>query len=58
MDAVDKVLQELDVASIPKLVVWNKVGLYIFFVVIFENIISLCIAINCLLILYTGYFGK
>ncbi|XP_038975312.1 GTPase HflX-like isoform X5 [Phoenix dactylifera] len=25
MDAVDKVLQELDVASIPKLVVWNKV---------------------------------
>lgn len=24
-DAVDKVLEELDVASIPKLVVWNKV---------------------------------
>lgn len=25
MDAVDKVLQELDVGLIPKLVVWNKV---------------------------------
>ncbi|XP_058086924.1 uncharacterized protein LOC131233997 isoform X3 [Magnolia sinica] len=26
LDAVDKVLSELDVASIPKLMVWNKVG--------------------------------
>lgn len=26
IDAVDKVLKELDIESIPKLVVWNKVS--------------------------------
>lgn len=30
IDAVDKVLKELDVELIPKLVVWNKVGLSCF----------------------------
>lgn len=29
-DAVEKVLQELDVASIPKMVVWNKVTLWLY----------------------------
>lgn len=28
IDAVDKVLKELDIESIPKLVVWNKVSFY------------------------------
>lgn len=30
IDAVDKVLKELDVELIPKLVVWNKVGFLVF----------------------------
>lgn len=29
IDAVDKVLKELDIESIPKLIVWNKVCLFI-----------------------------
>lgn len=33
IDAVNKVLQELDVTSIPKLIVWNKVWLYLSFIV-------------------------
>ncbi|KAF9619385.1 hypothetical protein IFM89_006572 [Coptis chinensis] len=43
IDAVDKVLSELDVAAIPQLIVWNKVGLNVFFfgykvMVFFDNL--------------------